>query len=631
MKTVLIFPPTADPTAPYLALPALAGFLRAAGEEVILIDANVEAYHSLLQPAFLTHCQERIDARFSTIKRKAHLRHDEKLAFPTLAAARNLASFRPDKVSEALARLKEPGGIDFYEPQLYESAIATISDALQLISATFTPLILDFTQYRTPFSLLSLEEIERDARPERNPFAAYFAQELLPRLHETGAKLIGISVVFPGQIQPAYSLALEIRRQLPDVHLTIGGPAMTQILLRLPDAGLKKALRPFNSAVRFEGEKVLLDLIRQVTRGAKPTGIFDGWPPLNLTELPAPDFNGLPLDKYFSPEPVLPYDPSRGCYWGRCAFCHYGLTAQGTAGYRERPVEKIIEHLLQIQQQWHNRIFYFSHDTMSPKLAERVAREISAQKIACRWGTDMRPEKKLTPELCATLAEGGALSAALGIESAAPRVLKLINKGATVPEMATAIQNLADAGIAVEAMCFSGFPTETFSEARETLAFLEQQRAHLALFIYGQFGLVSGARVAQQPQDFGIREIWQVAGDEFIGQLFYEEKISPKSETQIHKIDQLLDRLAASWWLHRYPWAGSLSTAHTLLWYDHFGPEIFKQIAENRPLRPLQPSAGRIPPRILAAQSREAEIWETMIYERRAVSRRIYRELLGTE
>jgi hypothetical protein len=122
-----------------------------------------------------------------------------------------------------------------------------------------------------------------------------------------------------------------------------------------------------------------------------------------------------------------------------------------------------------------------------------------------------------------------------------------------------------------------------------------------------------------------------VAGDEFIGQLFFKEKKSSKSEAEIHKIDQMLDYLAENWWLHRYPWAGSLSTAHTLLWYDHFGPEIFKQIAENRPPRPVHPPAGRIPPRILAAQSREAEIWGTMIYERRAVSRRIYRELLGSQ
>ena len=42
----------------------------------------------------------------------------------------------------------------------------------------------------------------------------------------------GISVAFPGQIQPAYALAYILRRSLPHLHITVGGPAMTQILKR---------------------------------------------------------------------------------------------------------------------------------------------------------------------------------------------------------------------------------------------------------------------------------------------------------------------------------------------------------------------------------------------------------------
>ena len=34
MKIALIYPPTCDPTAPYLSLPTLTGYLRAHGVEV---------------------------------------------------------------------------------------------------------------------------------------------------------------------------------------------------------------------------------------------------------------------------------------------------------------------------------------------------------------------------------------------------------------------------------------------------------------------------------------------------------------------------------------------------------------------------------------------------------------------
>src|SRR3954453_5604364 len=53
MKIALVYPPTCDPTAPYLAVPMLTGFLRAHGVDVLPVDANVEAYDRLLGPAAL--------------------------------------------------------------------------------------------------------------------------------------------------------------------------------------------------------------------------------------------------------------------------------------------------------------------------------------------------------------------------------------------------------------------------------------------------------------------------------------------------------------------------------------------------------------------------------------------------
>ena len=59
MKIALVYPPTCDPTAPYLAVPALTGFLRANGVEVLPVDANVEAYDALLRRAPMEALRER--------------------------------------------------------------------------------------------------------------------------------------------------------------------------------------------------------------------------------------------------------------------------------------------------------------------------------------------------------------------------------------------------------------------------------------------------------------------------------------------------------------------------------------------------------------------------------------------
>ena len=324
---------------------------------------------------------------------------------------------------------------------------------------------------------------------------------------------------------------------------------------------------------------------------------------------------GLPLEKYFSPAPVLPYDPTRGCYWGKCAFCHYGLAECGTARYRERPVEQAAEHIRDLADRYGCRLFHFSQDSLSPKTARRLAEALKSAldpspggEPPVRWATDMRPEPALDAECCRVLAEGGALGVALGVESAAPRVLKLIHKGLSVRDAARAVKNLAAAGIAVEAMCFTNFPTETGREALMTTRFIEELRESIALFICGEFALTAGARVAQHPGEYGIRETWHVAGDEFSTTLFYEESAPSKTPADRERIDAAIDRLARSWWLHRYPWAGSLSTAHTLLWYDRYGADVFRRLAGTRrkparaPLRQTAPSPAARPRAGLAAR-----------------------------
>jgi len=54
VKLALIYPPACDPTAPYPAIPALAGFLRPQGIEVLPIDANLDGFLALLRREPLT-------------------------------------------------------------------------------------------------------------------------------------------------------------------------------------------------------------------------------------------------------------------------------------------------------------------------------------------------------------------------------------------------------------------------------------------------------------------------------------------------------------------------------------------------------------------------------------------------
>jgi len=632
MKIVLMNPPSCDPTMPSLAVPTLTGWMRSRGYEVVQIDANAAAYDHMLRPDFMTAVLQRIEKRLHVLRRKKSLGHCDQLTVVSLACALEEAGNAPDYVSSAIATLRDKSLTDFLDPQKYEHARSVIDACLRLISAAWAPLELTFLAYRTPFALLGKEAIRAEARPERNPFQEYFDQVLIDRIEREKARVVGISLTFPGQIQPAFSLAYRLRERMPGLVMLLGGPALTQTMVRLAPRFQHDFLGPCDAAVMFEGEETLAQIMKDFNKGTAPHGIYQGQT-ADLTVHPGPDFDGLDFGHYLSPVTVLPYDPSRGCYWGRCAFCHYGLTPRGTACYRERPLELMLEHLDRFIREG-NRLVYFSHDTFLPTTAARLARGIKERRLGIRWASDMRPERKLTPDLCRELADGGCLSIALGVESASPRILALIDKGVTVSDMEKAINNLSRAGIAVEAMCFRDFPGETVAEALATVKFIERNREKIALFIDGDFALLAGARVALDPAAFGVEEVWTVKGDPFRTGIFYREKQPAKSDLESDRVDRAIALLARKWWLHRYPWAGALSTAHTLLYFDQCGPAIFRTIASRKQPRPPQLSRAEIsfPEYDLAAlmdrtATNESALWERLIHDRRDVSPELYLRL----
>ncbi|MGK3992624.1 B12-binding domain-containing radical SAM protein [Sorangium sp. So ce1024] len=645
MRIALVYPPTCDPTAPYLAVPMLTGFLRANGVEVLPVDANVEAFDALLSPDSMAGLRDRLEARLGELDRRPALPHADQLEYLALARARGDAHAVPAAIDNAKATLRSSDG--FHDPDAYARAVATVEAALNVVSATHHPLKLDFTAYRTPFGLLSMDEIARSSRPEHDPFDGWVQQTLVPRLRDARADVVGLSVCFPGQLQPAYAFALKIKQALPGVHVTCGGPGVTQMLLRLSGERLARALGPFDSACLFEGEHTLLALARALDEGRPLRDVpnvvardrlmgarwLSGHGMEDLKALPAPDFDGLPLHAYLAPALVLPYDPTRGCYWGKCTFCHYGLAEVGTAAYRERAVETIVAHLGALAARHGTRHFYLSQDSVAPKTLVKMAQAILDAGLDVRWATDLKPEKYLTQERADVLRRAGAVACALGVESASPRVLGLIDKGAPVEVVSDVIDHLASAGVAAEAMCFTDFPTETHAEAVATLDFLRARREALAVYIVGEFGLTHGSLVAQAPERFGIDEVFALEGDELGLGLFFVPREPWKTDAERADVDARLADLSRGWTLRSYPWAGAVSTAHTILQYDRFGPGVFRDRAARRPPEGVPGAEAlerglRFDPRAAEqAEAREAEIWATLVHEERRVGRDAYEAL----
>ena len=89
-----------------------------------------------------------------------------------------------------------------------------------------------------------------------------------------------------------------------------------------------------------------------------------------MATLPPPDFDGLPLEKYFVPTKILPYLATRGCYWGRCEFCDHG---EGyTAGYRTKKIQDILADITYLRDKYGARHFHFTDESYPPALFRKL-------------------------------------------------------------------------------------------------------------------------------------------------------------------------------------------------------------------------------------------------------------------
>ena len=101
-----------------------------------------------------------------------------------------------------------------------------------------------------------------------------------------------------------------------------------------------------------------------------------------------PDFDGLPLDRYFVPELIIPYLATRGCYWGRCTFCDHG---QGYFDqYRGMTAQQVVEQMKALRDKYQCRHFLFSDESYPPALFKKVSQLLVDQNVGIKWTTLIR-------------------------------------------------------------------------------------------------------------------------------------------------------------------------------------------------------------------------------------------------
>jgi anaerobic magnesium-protoporphyrin IX monomethyl ester cyclase len=224
----------------------------------------------------------------------------------------------------------------------------------------------------------------------------------------------------------------------------------------------------------------------------------------DIDRLPAPNFDDFPLDKYYSPHIVLPVLTSKGCYWRKCTFCiHY----KSYYKYRARSIEKVIIDLKELQKRYNAHYFLFADEMIPPSRFKELSSSIKKEGINIRYYTEAKPEKNFNYELLKSMYESGARTLLWGVESGTQRILDIIDKGTTIPDIERILKASQTAGIWNMVFMIIGYPTQTEEEIKNDIQFLEKNSQCIDTLGISLFGLEVGSYIYDHPDEFGIEEI----------------------------------------------------------------------------------------------------------------------------
>jgi len=513
VKVALIFPPSWTPSMPHLATPTLTAYLRSQGVDVVQRDLNVEFMDWVLSEDHL----ERTVSRVRRLYRHASRRHSTLDPTPP----RELVTWAQEHGSVLATKIEQAKRVmrshDFYDAKASRRAFEVIIASLQLASVPYYPASLDLSTYVSPVpedSSAALLQLVR--APRRNLFYRFLEKSAVPSIAAERPDLIGISIATMAQFTAALTLAHLLKEHGVPAHITVGGPHVSMLRQQIADApGL---FDMFDSATVFGGEAPLLQLARVIEHSRSlsqvPNLLYregarviatERAAAVPLHELPTPDFDGLPLELYLVPEPVLPLLTARGCYHGDCAFCNVGYGEPNR--FEQLPPERIVFQMQEVQQKYGTRHIFFSDEAITPRNLRSMALALKDGGEPIHWITCARMERALNKGLLRLLVEGGCRMLLYGLESGCPRIVSAMHKGTTVDKMSRVLREGAEVGLWNHVFFFFGFPGESMEEAQTTVDFIYAHQECIHSGALGTFTLERYAPAHLHPDQYGIRQV----------------------------------------------------------------------------------------------------------------------------
>ncbi|EIA08225.1 B12-binding domain-containing radical SAM protein [Flavobacterium frigoris] len=564
-KLFLITPPFTQLNTPYPATAYIKGFLNTKDIAAVQADLGIEVILKLFSKKGLKDLFEVAGLKFAppvrfsvsgevgeisdNSKRIYALQEeyiktiDSVIAFlqgknPTLALQICQEDYLPE--ASRFAQLEELDwafgtmGTQDKAKHLATLYLEDISDFIvECVDANF-----GFSRYaeRLGRSANSFDELYEALQQETTYIDNVLLSILKERIETIQPTLFLISIPFPGNLYSAFRSAQWVKKHYPEIKISAGGGFPNTELRSLSD---ERVFEFFDYITLDDGEAPIELIIENeqltIDKEYKRTFLLEDGKVVyknnslkhdyKQSQVGTPDYSDLLLDKYISViEIVNPMHRmwsdgrwnkltmAHGCYWGKCTFCDISLDYIKI--YEPVAASLLCDRMEQMMEQTGENGFHYVDEAAPPALMRALALEILRRKLSVTWWTNIRFEKSFSRDLCLLLKASGCIAVSGGLEVASDRLLKLIDKGVTVEQVAKVTRNFTEAGIMVHSYLMYGYPTQTVQETVDSLEMVRQlfEVGVLQSGFWHQFAMTAHSPVGMYPEKFGVVKETEVIG-----------------------------------------------------------------------------------------------------------------------
>ena len=539
MKTLLIFPPQWMPIGPHYSLPTLVGQFKDTPYQAEAMDLNIEYYNEILTSDCIKKSIERAKELLPKLKeeiKKDFVLNKKFEDYPfnlqnKILRASTINGYLQTKekdifsasllVEQAVKVFKSKEL--FYNPHLFNQAVNTINTALEIYSLQYYPTKIGFSSYYNKLLKLDWETIKYYVFDEEtNPFIEFFNTKL-DKILSKNADSIGISINSSSQIVAGLTLA-HMLKQNTKAHIYIGGNHFGRVadsVQKYPEIFEKFC----DSLIVEEGEIPIVEHIKFIA-GELPIEkvhnlmyLKDGKVlqnetavPLCLNEMKPPSLDDYNLDLYFTPEIVMPFQTSRGCYWRKCSFCDHDFGMN----YNIRSIDKLIAQFKMFKEKYNIDKFELIDEAISPSYMKEMSEAIIKNDLKINFFCDARLESAFTKDVFEIAQKAGLKMVLWGLESGSKKIMELINKGIDIDNRLNILKDARDAGIYNFCFIFFGFPAETKEDAMQTIDLICNNTDVINTYAKSIFTMGKHTKLREAPEKYGV-----------VGETYQEAEFSP--------------------------------------------------------------------------------------------------------